>query len=186
MTGTWPDQPASADTAVEQLEVHHARGREYTDEEWAGFDRRHVGRTVRVEHGVCGTCGQPVVYNLAAKVVAHTSDAVDPCEWPWPGVPMPDHVKAEIEFWRNAGKAMDGWLAGQPTASAPALGVNEVRTDAEVLRIAAAQADARRARAEHSAVDIRPGSVSDLLRERLGAQVARRAERAGRLPLSSD
>jgi hypothetical protein len=29
----WPDQPASADAAVERLEVHHWRGRQPTDEE---------------------------------------------------------------------------------------------------------------------------------------------------------
>jgi hypothetical protein len=60
------------------------------------------------------------------------------------------------------------------------------RTEAEVLAAAAAQADARRARADHAAADIRPVDVSDLLRERLGAQVAKRAERLGQLPLSSD
>ncbi len=38
MTAAWPDQPASADTAVEQLEVHHARGRERTDEEAATLE----------------------------------------------------------------------------------------------------------------------------------------------------
>lgn len=55
------------------------------------------------------------------------------------------------------------------------------RTEAEVLEIAAAQADARRLRAEHAAADIRPVGVSELMRDRLGAQVARRAERLGQL-----
>lgn len=36
----WPDQPSSADTAVEQLEVHHARGRERTDAEEVAVSRR--------------------------------------------------------------------------------------------------------------------------------------------------
>lgn len=60
------------------------------------------------------------------------------------------------------------------------------RREAEVLADAAEQADARRARAEHAAVDIRPGSVSDLLRERLGRQVADRAARRGQLGLTGD
>lgn len=53
------------------------------------------------------------------------------------------------------------------------------RSESEVLALAAAQADARRARAEASPVD--PSSVSDLLRERLGRQVAKSAERRGQL-----
>ncbi len=44
-----------------------------------------------------------------------------------------------------------------------------------------AEADARRLRAEHAAADIRPVDVSDLLRERLGRQVAKQAERRGQL-----
>jgi len=55
------------------------------------------------------------------------------------------------------------------------------RTEAEVLAIAA-QADARRAAAE-ALPQPDPTSVSDLLRERLGAQVARRARSRGQLDL---
>jgi hypothetical protein len=140
----------------------------------------HWARTVEVNHADCGTCGQPMVYNLAAKVVAHVPGALDPCEWPWPDEPMPAGVKAEILFWRRGAEVFDRWLS---TSSAPALGVNERRSEAEVLRIAAAEADARRARAEHAAADIRPVGVSELMRERLGAQVARRAERLGQFDL---
>ncbi len=58
------------------------------------------------------------------------------------------------------------------------------RTPEEVQRIAAEQADRRRALAEPAAVDIRPVDVSDLLRERLSAQVAKRAKRLGQLDVS--
>ncbi len=139
------------------------------------------GRTVEVNHGTCGTCAQPVVYNLAAKVVGHTSDAVDPCEWPWPDGPMPADVKAEITFWRRGAEVFDRWLS---TSSAPALGVDGPRSEAEVLRIAAEQADARRARAEHAAVDIRPESTTERLRRTHAEQRADRAERVGQLNVS--
>lgn len=57
------------------------------------------------------------------------------------------------------------------------------RTEAEVLAIAARQADERRAAAEALPLTD-PTSVSDLLRERLGAQVARRTRDRGQLNLS--
>lgn len=111
------------------LEPHHAAARQRTDGEEAALAESAVGhwaRRVEVHHATCG-CGQPMVYNLAAKVVAHTSDAVDPCEWPWPGEPMPDGVKAEIMFWRAGSKVMDRWLAQQSTTDAPALGIGGAR-----------------------------------------------------------
>jgi hypothetical protein len=54
-------------------------------------------------------------------------------------------------------------------------------TEAEVLEIAAAQADARRAANDERAAGMEFTPLSELLRERLGAQVARSAERRGRL-----
>lgn len=154
-------------------EPQHRRGRERTDEEWAALTVGTWARTVPVNHGVCGTCGQPVVYNLAAKVVGHTADAVDPCEWPWPGEPMPDYVKAEIEFWRRGAEVFDRWLSGQPTVSAPALGVLSP----------AEQADRRRAEADALLAANPPmvESVTERLRRTHAKQQARRAERAGRL-----
>jgi hypothetical protein len=50
---TWPDQPDSADTAVEQLEVHHARGKQRTDEEQAALEPKYATGGV-VESGVDG------------------------------------------------------------------------------------------------------------------------------------
>ncbi len=56
-------------------------------------------------------------------------------------------------------------------------------TEPEAVALAAAQADARRAAAEARLVEDPPPveSVSDLLRERLGRQVARRAQERGQL-----
>ncbi|GAA0720096.1 hypothetical protein Drose_06365 [Dactylosporangium roseum] len=140
----------------------HRVARQRTDAEQAVLaDRptvRHWAANVPVNHGTCGTCGQPVVYNLAAKVVGHTVDAVDPCEWPWPGEPMPDDVRAEIEYWRAAGEAVDRWLAQQPTTDAPALGVRPGLTEHQRSALA-------------------------LMRDQHERQRARRAERAGQLDL---
>lgn len=57
------------------------------------------------------------------------------------------------------------------------------RREADVLADAVAQADARRVRAEQ-APPVEATPLSDLLRERLGAQVARRARERGQLDLS--
>lgn len=51
----WPDQPAGADTAVEQLEVHHARGKERTDGEAAVLEpKMATGGVVRSGPAVVG------------------------------------------------------------------------------------------------------------------------------------
>lgn len=55
------------------------------------------------------------------------------------------------------------------------------RTEAEVLEIAVAQADARRAANDARVAALEPESAMDVLRGRLGAQVARSAERRGQL-----
>ncbi len=59
-------------------------------------------------------------------------------------------------------------------------------TEPEAVALAAAQADARRAAAEARLAENPPvvESVTDLLRERLGRQVARRAEQRGQLDVS--
>ncbi len=144
------------------------------------------GHTVEVTKSPCGTCGQPVLHNLGWKVVTHSADAVDPCDAPWPDEPRPAYVTAIIEQQQADVEAMRrGAALLDVTVSAPALGVDGPRSEADVLRIAAEQADRRRARAEHAAVDIRPTDVSDLLRERLGRQVARRAADRGQLDVGN-
>lgn len=55
------------------------------------------------------------------------------------------------------------------------------RTEAEVLEIAAAQAEVRRAANAERVASLEPESVSDVLRGRLGRQVAKQAERRGQL-----
>ena len=57
------------------------------------------------------------------------------------------------------------------------------RTEAEVLAAAAAQADERRRLNEERVAAMESELLSDLLRGRLGAQVARRARERGQLDL---
>jgi hypothetical protein len=92
----------------------------------AEFTVRHWAADVPLSRGVCGTCGEPVVFNMAAHVVGHDTRAVDPCGWPWPGEPMPSDVKAQILLLRRGGAAIDRAL-GIPAAKAPALGIEEGR-----------------------------------------------------------
>lgn len=57
------------------------------------------------------------------------------------------------------------------------------RTEAEVLAAAAAQADARRAANDVRVAAMEAESTTDVLRGRLGRQVAKQAERRGQLDL---
>lgn len=118
-TDEWPDEAPE-----------HRAARQRTDEERAAlteFTVSHWAASIPVAYGTCGTCGQPVVYNLAAKVVGHTAGAINPCEWPWPGEPMPAGVKAQFQLVRRLSADVDRALAALPTAHAPALGIGDAR-----------------------------------------------------------
>lgn len=63
------------------------------------------GHAVEMAEAPCGGCGQPMRYNLSARVLGHVEE-VDGCDEPWPHEPMPEWVRAEIAQQRSDWEAI--------------------------------------------------------------------------------